>query len=358
MATYDQEYWQVIEPMAKAQAAQPMPPPKNCLEIRARSRKFMEAVLQRMPFPENVTETRIDVVTPDGHTVPVYRYATAEQLARKDQPVVLYMHGGGMVSASAQLYRTLMATQVIDFGVQHFAVDYRLAPEATAPVMLEECYSVLAYLSGHAAALGIDAARIGVAGDSAGGGLATGVTLMARDRSLQPPVAKLIVLYPMLDDRTVQRHPPKGARLSGASTTDDDWAKRSVLVWSTEQNAMAWAAYLGLGNPGTDGALEAATALTEATANDAGTLPSTITPYSVPARAESLVGMPSTYIDVGALDLFLEEAVHFAAKLARDSVEFDFHVLHGLPHAYNQVAPSITAAQSARALQKGAYTSF
>ncbi|EFX01603.1 arylesterase monooxygenase [Grosmannia clavigera kw1407] len=362
---YDPEYLKVIEPMVKAAAANPPPQPTNCLEVRA----VFEALITHL-HPSSVKrsfrETRIDVPGRNGHVVPLYRFATAEQLARgqnKPQPAVLYIHGGGMICATVPLYSDTLARQTAEFDVQHFAVDYRRAPEASATDLMDDCYAALAYMSGHAAELKIDPARIAIAGDSAGGGLATGLALMARDRALQPPPAKLIAIYSMLDDRTVQRHPPKGAAgfaPPGTSIADDDaWPKRSALTWNTEMNAMGWAAYLGFGSPGKDGPIEAASALIKATASSSPVaLPSSITPYSVPARVDNLAGLPSTYIEIGSLDLFAEEAVAFAAKLLRDNVDVELRLLSGLPHAYDLMAPAVTAVKAARETQKRAYNSF
>ena len=102
---------------------------------------------------------------------------------------------------------------------------------------------------------GVDPARIGVMGDSAGGGLAAGVCLLARDRG-GPPVAQQLLIYPMLDDRT---HPPDPQLLP-------------FLTWTYDDNVTGWAALLG-DSAGTD----------------------TVSPYAAPARATDLAGLPDTY---------------------------------------------------------------
>lgn len=86
------------------------------------------------------------------------------------------------------------------------AVDYRLAPEFPHPVPVEDCYAALLWLVDHAGSLGVDLARIAVMGDSAGGGLAAGVSLLARDR-MGPAIAKQILIYAMLDDRNTDPDP-------------------------------------------------------------------------------------------------------------------------------------------------------
>ncbi|OAA59852.1 arylesterase monooxygenase [Niveomyces insectorum RCEF 264] len=353
MARYDPDYFaKAVEPALKAVANQlPAEPPANVLALRAAVHPVLEVYYQNPPAPASIVQTRFDIAVPStGGTVAVYRFATAEQIAAKNQPAVVYLHAGGMVCGTVPLMAANIANQAADAGVQFWAVDYQLSPEASAPIAVEESYAALTYLSTHATELGLDNTRLAVAGASAGGGLTAGVGLLARDREFRPPLAKLIMIYPMLDDRTVQSHPPRGARHVGANTADDDWPLRPMLMWTCEQNALGWAAYLNVGKPGVDGPLEAAAALAQATVTNA-------SPYAIPARASSLAGLPSTYMDVGSLDLFLEEDAHFAARLARDGVELDFHVFAGVPHGFDG-ATTTNIAQAAMKLRHTAFNSF
>lgn len=192
-----------------------------------------------------------------------------------------------------------MARAVAAQGVQHFAVDYPRAPEHPAPAALGDCYAALQWLSAHARELHVDPARIVIYGVSAGGGLAAGVALMARDRGLSPPLAKQVLVYPMLDDRT--RYP-------------DDWPARPFLTFTAEDNVMSWDAYVGADKRGREDA--------------------DVSIYAAPGRAENLEGLPSTYIDVGGLDLFRDENLRFAQRLAEANVEVEFHLYPGLPHGF------------------------
>ena len=81
------------------------------------------------------------------------------------------------------------------------SIDYRLAPEHTHPTLVEDCYAGMVWLRDHAGDLGVDPKRIAVYGESAGGGLAAATALLARDRMFEPPLAKQVLIYPMLDDR-------------------------------------------------------------------------------------------------------------------------------------------------------------
>jgi len=113
-------------------------------------------------------------------------------------------------------------------------VDYRIAPEHPHPTPVEDCYAALRWLADNASTLGVDPARIAVMGDSAGGGLAAGVALLARDRG-GPVVAQQLLIYPMLDDRT--------------QTPDPELLP--YLTWTYDDNVTGWAALLGA-SAGTD----------------------------------------------------------------------------------------------------------
>jgi acetyl esterase/lipase len=204
-----------------------------------------------------------------------------------------------MVSCTVEIFAPEMARAVVAQGVQHFAVDYPLAPEHKAPAAVEDCYAALEWLSAHAKEMHIDPSRIVIYGDSAGGGLAAGTSLMARDRGLNPPVAKQVLIYPMIDDRT---HYPA------------DWPGMPFLTWKAEDNVLGWDAYLGADKRGREDA--------------------DVSVYAAPARAKDLTGLPSTYIDVGGLDLFKQENMDFARRLVEADVEVEFHLYPGLPHGF------------------------
>jgi len=182
--------------------------------------------------------------------------------------------------------------------VPMLAVEYRLAPEYPHPTPVEDCYQGLAWLAGHAGELGVDPARIAVMGDSAGGGLAAGVALIARDRG-GPVLAQQILIYPMLDDRSI--------------TVDPQIAP--YLTWTYDDNITGWAALLG-----------------EAAGAD------TVSPYAAPARATDLAGLPDAYLDVGDLDIFRDEDITYAQRLADAGVPTELHLHPGCPHAFETLA--------------------
>ncbi|MGA9678347.1 MAG: alpha/beta hydrolase fold domain-containing protein, partial [Mycobacterium sp.] len=121
----------------------------------------------------------------------------------------LYLHGGGMIFGMSELgalYDWFARRYVADSHVPMLLVDYRTAPEFPHPVPVADCFAAHVWLAEHANELGVDPARVAVMGDSAGGGLAAAVCLMARDRD-GPAIALQLLIYPMLDDRTALPDP-------------------------------------------------------------------------------------------------------------------------------------------------------
>lgn len=226
-----------------------------------------------------------------------YRHSTAEQPGS----AVLYLHGGGMIFSldeMGEMYELAVRRYVAASAVPMLVVDYRVAPEHPHPTPVEDCYAALQWLSGQAGTLDVDPSRLAVMGDSAGGGLAAGVCLMARDRG-GPAVAAQVLIYPMLDDRPAVR----------------DTAMESFLTWTYDDNLTGWGALLGE-KAGRDG----------------------VSAYAAPARAEDLHGLPPTYVDVGDLDIFRDEDIDYVRRLSDAGVPTEFHLHPGCPHAFEALA--------------------
>lgn len=266
---------------------------------------------------DTVLETTHAITSFDGADITVTRFATAGQrapLGSSEAPrrAVLHIHGGGFVMGSVGMFTSYNKRNVLAWDTQVFAVGYRVAPENPAPGLVEDSYAALKWLSSHAVDFGVDPARIVIVGESAGGGVAAGLALAARDRGLSPPLAKVMLVYPMLDDRTIGKY-------DGV-----DWPARPYLSWTEAQNEIAWRAYLG--------------------ADKAGKADVEVSVYDAPGRAtvEDLVGLPSTYVDTGSLDLFRDEDIAFTARLSEAHVQTEFHLYPGLPHGFeNSVTPAL-----------------
>lgn len=314
--SYDPEYWAAVK---DAFAAQEAPTITTALELRSFTNDLLAATVCNLTPPvlaDPITETKAEFATFDGTTISISRFAQSVHRAPLKEgealrPAAYHIHGGGMVGGNVEIFAPYFTQEVASWGVQLFAVDYRLAPENPAPGPVEDAYAGLTWLSENAASMGVDPARIIVYGDSAGGGIAAGTTLMARDRALCPPIAKQVLIYPMIDDRT--KYGP-------------NWPVRDFLLWAEPVNALAWAAYLGEDKWGREDA--------------------DVSIYAAPgrAKAEDLAGLPRTYIDTGSLDLFRDDDLKYAAKLLEANVEVEFHLYPGVPHGFEgSGTPSVVA---------------
>ena len=254
-------------------------------------------------FPDIVVTERV-VPGPEGAPgVRVLVYLP--QSAPRPLPALLSMHAGGYMLGSADDDDLWVKRIVTDIGLAAVSVDYRLAPETPFPGAVEDCYAALTWLHAHAPELGIDQGRIAIGGVSAGGGLAAGVGLLARDWG-DVPLAFQLLIQPMLDDRTIASanpHPCTGE-----------------FMWTPGANRFAWSALLGQ-EPGSAG----------------------VSPYAAAARAECLAGLPPTFISVGALDLFLEENLEYARRLMREGVPTELHIYPGAVHGFQLMAGSHAA---------------
>lgn len=211
-------------------------------------------------------------------------------------PLVLWVHGGGLVSGTPVQDDATCTAFSRELGAVVAAVRYRLAPAHPGPAAVEDVYAALRGLHARAAHVGIDPSRIAVAGASAGGGLAAAAAQVAHDRG-EVPLAFQLLVYPMLDDRTVTR-------------TDHD--TRGVRVWTPRSNRFGWTSYLG-GPPGAD----------------------VVPEYVVPARRQDLSGLPPAWIGVGDLDLFHDEDLRYAERLREAGVPCEVHVVPGAFHGFD-----------------------
>jgi acetyl esterase/lipase len=242
-------------------------------------------------------EPRDDVERVD-HTVPgdppiVVRVYRPQGLA--PGAACLYdIHGGGYVVGTYAMSDATFDDYCTTFGCVGVSVEYRLAPETPFPGPLEDCYRGLVWTFEHAGELGVDPARIGIAGGSAGGGLAAALALLARDRG-EVDVAFQLLECPMLDDR----------QCTPSSCQD------GLVVWSRESNRFGWRSYLG-----------------DLYGRD------DIPAYAAPARAtdDELRGLPPALVITGGADGFCDEDVEYARRLDRAGVPTDLHVIAGAPH--------------------------
>lgn len=267
----------------------------------------------RMPLPpiENPDRVIMATATAPGRDgapdVPLIHYRPAN--ATGILPCIYHIHGGGYVLGDAESLEAIHRLLVEEIGCALVSVNYRLAPETPFPGPLEDCYAGLAWLFAHAEELGVDTSRIGIGGESAGGGLAAGLALLARDRG-EYSLAFQHLIYPMIDDRIC--------------TLDDPHPVAGEFIWTAGSNRFGWRSYLGA-EPGSEG----------------------VSPYAAAARAEDLAGLPPTFLSTGALDLFVDEDITYAQRLIRAGVSTEFHVYPGGYHGFD-IAQTADVSQRAR----------
>jgi acetyl esterase/lipase len=184
--------------MAAPTADQTPPPVGDALTRRTVQDHILAEVCEALPMPDDITMTDYHATAPDGAQIPMRWYA---KKGWAPGSAVLYTHGGGMIGGSMDLSDRPVAGYVSASGTPMLSVDYRLAPEHRYPTQVQDAYAALRWLDEHAKELGVDRARIAVMGESAGGGLAAAVAIMTRDHA-GPAIARQILIYPMLDDRT------------------------------------------------------------------------------------------------------------------------------------------------------------
>jgi acetyl esterase/lipase len=225
-------------------------------------------------------------------------------------PAMLWIHGGGFLFGAPEFDEPGNIETARELGILIAAVDYRLAPQHPFPAPLQDCHTGLAWLYGSAAALGVDPKRIAIGGSSAGGGLAAALALKARDAGAIP-VAFQLLLYPMLDDRTVLR---------------TDLADDNLRLWDTASNRYGWTSYLAA-DPGSAG----------------------VSAYAAPARCTDLKGLPPAWLGVGTYDLFLDEDLAYAQRLKDAGVACEVRVVEAAYHGFDAVSRKAPVAREFRA---------
>ncbi|KAF7592661.1 hypothetical protein BBP40_012624 [Aspergillus hancockii] len=226
----------------------------------------------------------------------------------EETPGIFNIHGGGLVSGNRFLGVANLLDWVETFGATIVTAEYRLAPEHPQPAALEDSYSALTWMSEHSTELGFNPHKLVVCGGSAGGNLAAGVTLLARDRS-GPEIRGQILMYPWLDDSS------KGLSIQQYG---------DLAPWTNSNTINASNYAFGVNR-------EYATM------------------YTVPARATNLSGLPPTFIDAGETDPLRDEDVAYAMALWKAGVSTEFHVWPGCWHGFDAFVPDAPISRRAGA---------
>jgi len=260
------------------------------------------SVLQQQ-VPNNVTRNEIGITLRDGSHSKAILYKNNDPHNTNSSAGLVHIHGGGLVMGLPESNDSRHLNLCSKLGITILAISYRKAPEHPYPTPLNDCEDSFDWFHTNAENLKVNINRIALSGDSAGGCLAAALSqLKLNDKTNK--IAHLLLLYPMLD----------------ASTGTEANKKDPLLgefIWTSEMNQFGWSAYLN-GQPHTSPA--------------------------VPASLKSYTGLPSCWIGVGTLDLFLDENIKYARKLIKAGVRTEFDIYPAAIHGF----PMIEEAQSTK----------
>ncbi|MGH3745098.1 MAG: alpha/beta hydrolase [Mycobacteriales bacterium] len=262
----------------------------------------------------------LNAAFPDGPRVPVGAVADGEisgvpvRVYRPDGasgpvPTTVMFHGGGFVIGDLETHDDQARMLVVATGGVVVAVDYRLAPEHPFPAAADDCEAVTRAVLGDIGSYGGDPARVGVAGDSAGGNLAAVIALRLRDAPAASPLRAQLLWYPAVDMVDDDAYPSRVDNATGYFLTAED---------------MAWFGghYLG-----------------DLDRSD---------PSMSPLKAESLAGLPAAVVATAEFDPLRDEGEAYAAALDKAGVRVVAHRYDGLIHGFvgmvvlSQVAATAT----------------
>ncbi|NBM18683.1 alpha/beta hydrolase [Streptomyces sp. GC420] len=278
-------------------------------EVLAQVRPFSSMPVEPLLEGRVIDRREVTVPGPDGERIPLSVFSPARAERSAGAPCVYWVHGGGMVMGDRFSQIDIPLEWLDEFGAVVVSVDYRLAPEATGTTLVDDCYRGLLWVAEHADDLGVDPARIVVAGASAGGGLAAGVTLLARDLGT-PAIAAQVLIGPMLDHRN--------------TSTSSRQYSGDPGVWTREMNEFGWRSVLG-----------------DRTDDE-------VSEYVSPALAEDLSGLPATYIDTGSAEVFRDEDTDYATRIWAAGGQAELHVWAGGFHGFDALYPQAHISATAR----------
>jgi acetyl esterase len=281
--------------------------PPNALETTVEERRLGLVELMKFAGPD-VPVGHIENRTlpgPGAHPLAVRVY-TPEGPASAILPGLIYFHGGGLVAGSVETHDRIARALANGGACRVVSVDYRLAPEHPFPAALDDALAAVTYLGAHAADFGIDAARLGICGDSAGGTLAA-VTCQTVARIGSPPLALQLLICPILD-------------YSRMTASRRDFASGYLVDQATLDHDL-----LHYARPGTDPA----------------------DPRISPLRAPDIAGLPRTLIHTAEFDPLRDEGRDYFERLARAHSEVSYTCHPGMIHLFYGLGAVIPYARTA-----------
>lgn len=273
-------------------------------EARAIRAQMREETNIPRPIDDRVNEIeKLIPGTGDTHNIPIRIYIP--KAMNESTPSIVIFHGGGFVMGDIESTHPRCLRLSGDGGAIVVSVEYRLAPEHPFPAGIEDCYTAMQWTANHASAIGIDPKKLAVGGVSAGGCLAAGVALMARDRG-GPSIAFQMLIYPVLDDRLETLSMRNGAKLP---------------ILNSQNCRDMWRHYLGVHR-------------------------GDVSSYAAPARAQSLHRLPPAYVSIAEYDPLRDEGIYYAVRLIESGVSVELHQYAGTVHGFDGLLPSKVSEQA------------
>jgi acetyl esterase/lipase len=266
---------------------------QNCLEYRDISSELAKSAIADHYDFVTISE---ELLENDDRRIKLYVY-NPNKSSELPRPAILWIHGGGFIAGSGR-DDAYIIPYVRELNIPVISFDYRLLPEHPFPAALEDCYATWLWLIENSERLNIDPERICISGASAGGTLATGLSILNEKRNTAQP-AFLLLRYPMLDNL---HDTPSGS-------------KEGYYIWDRYSSFNIWEMYLG-NNTGLE-----------------------VSPLAAPTRAEDLSFFPPTYIQICDIDLFRDENILFAMRLKEAGISANYDVFPGVIHAGEVLAP-------------------
>lgn len=207
-------------------------------------------------------------------------------------PALVFFHGGGWVLNFLDIYDAALHRLANQSGSVIISVNYQKAPEHPFPTPFDDCYATLRWVKSHAQEIGVDADRIGVGGDSAGGNLAAAVAVKARDEGAN--LNYQLLVYPCLDRDFTTKSYIEAATEYGLTTQAMQWFWDQYLQGSQHDD----------------------------------------NPYAAPMRSKSLAGVAPAIIITAQYDPLISDSENYCARLTGDGAEVIYREYPGMIHGF------------------------
>jgi acetyl esterase len=269
------------------------------------ARAAYEAASEILELPRAPLARIQDIAVPavDGHVLKARLYAPSHDKL----PVLLYLHGGGFTIGNLETHDSLCRQLALRSGAAVIALDYRLAPEHRFPVAVDDSWAALRWLAAHAGTLGLDAGRIAVGGDSAGGTLAAVAAIHARDIGL--PLRLQVLVTP-----------------GTTAHADTESHRRFAQGYLLEAEGIAW-----FFNHYIDRAARRDWRF-------------------APLETDELEGVAPACVVLAECDPLVDEGVAYADRLRSAGVEVELELTRGVTHDFIKLGRVLPEALSAQAL--------